>query len=154
VLLLSGWEVGVWVWGVAGLGARKLRYFEDRRFTARLAEPPALGGEVYADRPPQRGDDWAGLRAEPVALAAEGEAEELGADGSLQQQRHPGLAVEEQRLATVEARDPLGLGEDEDDSLAAAPLLARMRPLAPVVAADAINQGSDRGSDLIPSFGG
>jgi hypothetical protein len=29
-----------------------------------------------------------------------------------------------------------------------------MRPLAPGVAAGGINQGSDRGSDLIPSFGG
>jgi hypothetical protein len=36
--------------------------------------------------------------------------------------------------------------------IAGAPLLARMRGLAPVLAADGINQGSDRGSDLMPSF--
>ncbi|MES2137385.1 MAG: conjugal transfer protein TraG [Pseudomonadota bacterium] len=153
VMQLPASEELVLLSGLAPIRASKLRYFEDRRFTARLAEPPALDGESYADRPPQRTDDWAGLRADPTLLAAEGEGEELGGDGSLQQQRHPGLA-EETRRVPLEAADPLGLGEDEDDSFAGAPLLARMRPLAPVIAADGINQGSDRGSDLIPSFGG
>jgi hypothetical protein len=52
------------------------------------------------------------------------------------------------------AGDPLGLGDDHEDLTADAPLLARMRALGPVLAADAINQGADRGSDLIPSFEG
>ena len=84
-------------------------------------------------------------------MAAEGEGDEFGSDGSLQLERHPGLAGEERPQAR-DAADPLGLGEDEDEELAGVPLLARMRGLAPVVAADGINQGSDRGSDLIPSF--
>ena len=134
--------------GTPPIRARKIRYFEDRRFTARLAEPPVLAGEVYADRPPQRSNDWAGLSVEPAKLAAEGEMEELGVDGTLQQRRHPG---EEQCPALPEVADPIGLGEEDDEELAGAPLLARMRGLAPMVAANGINQ-SDRGGDLIPSF--
>ncbi|MGE5562453.1 MAG: conjugal transfer protein TraG [Bacillota bacterium] len=138
--------------GLQPIRAKKLRYFEDRRFTSRLAPPPVLGEGPYADRPLQRSHDWSSLRAEPPVMAAEEEEEGFGGEGSLQQQRHPGLASEEQRPATVEAPDPLGLGDDGDEELAGAPLLARMRALAPVVAADGINQGSDRGSDLMPSF--
>src|SRR5581483_8848031 len=121
--------------------ARKLRYYEDRRFTSRLLPPPALDEGDYPDRPPQRSHDWAGLTAAPVVIAAEEEEEGSGGgEGSLSQERHPGLA-EEQALLPREPADPLGLGDDEDE-LAGAPLLARMLPLAPVVAADAINQGS------------
>ncbi|HEY1145721.1 MAG TPA: conjugal transfer protein TraG [Allosphingosinicella sp.] len=150
VMQLPAVEELVLLSGHPPIRARKLRYFEDRRFKARLSTPPALGGAIYPDCPPRRGDDWAGLRAAPAVPAADGEGEEQGGDGSLQQQRHPGLA-DESRPAPRDSADPLGLGVDEDDSLA--PLLVRMRPLAPVVAANAINQGSDRASDLIPSFG-
>jgi hypothetical protein len=61
------------------------------------------------------------------------------------------LAEEQVGRPQIEAADPLGPGEDEDELAASAPLLSRMN-LAPVVAADGINQGADRGSDLLPSF--
>jgi type IV secretion system protein VirD4 len=147
---LPAGEELVLVSGLAPIRARKLRYFEDRRFAARVAAAPALGGDVYADRPPQRSDDWAGLRAEPVAIAPPVEGEERGGEGGLQQQRHPELSAEI-LPALPTSSDPLGLDEDWDDGLAAAPLFARMR-LAPLVAADGINQGSDRGCDPMPSF--
>jgi type IV secretion system protein VirD4 len=141
--------------GMPPVRARKLRYFDDSRFADRVHEPPTLGGsaDAYADCPPARSHDWAGVRAEPLPQAAEVDREEgFAADGGLQQERHPGLASEDLRLARPETGDPLGVGEDEEDALAAsAPLLARMN-LAPVVAADAINQAVDRGSDLLPSF--
>jgi type IV secretion system protein VirD4 len=151
VMQLPAGEELVLVSGLAPIRARKLKYFEDRRFAARVAAPPALGGDVYADRPPQRFDDWAGLRAEPAAIAAPVEDEERDGEGGLQQQRHPGLSAEI-RPALQSSPDPLGLDEDGDDGLAAAPLFARMRGLAPLVAADGINQGSDRGCDPMPSF--
>src|SRR5690348_2544967 len=75
--------------GLPPIRAQKLRYYEDRRFTERLAAPPALGEGAYADRPPQRGHDWDGCVAAPVPMAAEGEGDEFGSDGSLQLERHP-----------------------------------------------------------------
>ena len=138
--------------GTPPIRARKLRYYEDRRFTGRLCPPPALDEGGYSDCPPQRNHDWAGLIAPPVVMAAEEDGLGCGGDGSLQQQRHPGLAEEAMRTAPVEQGDPLGLGDDEEE-LDGASLLARMLPLAPVVAADGINQGADRGHDLLPSFG-
>src|SRR5204863_9248986 len=44
--------------GMPPIRAKKLRYFEDRQFRARLSPPPELAGNVYADRPPQRAHDW------------------------------------------------------------------------------------------------
>ena len=87
-----------------------------------------------------------------MELAAEAVIEADG-EGSLQQERHPGLPGETSTKPARRPADPLGLDEDEDDLNGSAPLLARMNPLAPVVAADGINQSSDRGSELIPSFG-
>jgi type IV secretion system protein VirD4 len=136
--------------GTPPIRASKLRYYEDRRFTTRLTAPPVLSEDGYADRPPQRSHDWQGMRSKPLAMAAEEDDQGTGAEGSLQQERHPGLP-EEQVQVPLEPADPLELGEDEDE-LAGATLFARRRGLAPALAADAINRALDRGSDLIPSF--
>ena len=151
VMQLPASDALVLLSGTPPIRAQKLRYYEDRRFTARLRPPPRLAAGDYADRPPVRAHDWAGLSAAPAELTADEEGQGLGGEGALQQQRHPGFPVEAAPGTVGEQGDPLGLGEDEDE-LAGAPLLAGMRSLAPAVAADAINQGSDRGSDLIPSF--
>jgi type IV secretion system protein VirD4 len=152
VMQLGGNEELVLLSGTPPIRANKLRYYEDRRFTARVLPAPRLDNGAYADLPRERSHDWAGVHAEPSEFAAEEEAEAPGGEGSLQQQRHPGLAGQEPTPKSHEPAHRLGLGEDEDELAAAAPLLARMGPLAPVVAADAINQGSDRGNDLMPSF--
>jgi type IV secretion system protein VirD4 len=151
VMQLSPAEELVLLSGHPPIRANKLRYFEDRRFIARLCPPPLLGEGVYADRPPQRDHDWAGCNAEAAVMAAE-DGEGGQEDGGLQHERLPDLGTEADLKCGFERVDPHGLGEDEDELAVAAPLRARMRPLAPVVAADAINQGSDRGDDLIPSF--
>ena len=132
--------------------AKKLRYFEDRRFRTRIAPPPELAVETFADRPASRPDDWADLRTAPEALsmADEDEAVFCG-DGGLRHERHPGPQADELHPLVAVPADALGLGV-EDDEFRGAPLLARMRTLAPALAADAINQGSDRGGDPIPSF--
>jgi type IV secretion system protein VirD4 len=134
--------------GIPPIRASKLRYFEDRRFKARLCAPPALVHGLYADRPAQRDHDWAGCRARPFAMAAEEEVESGVGGGGLQHERHPGLAGEAVRAQRLE---PAGSPEPVDEDGSAAPLLARMT-LEPAVAADAINQGSGRGRDLVPSF--
>jgi type IV secretion system protein VirD4 len=153
IMQLSPSDELVLLSGMPPIRAKKLRYYEDRRFQERVAPPPVLEQGLYSDRPTQRDHDWTGCWADAPAMAAEADDEEgFGGDGSLQQQRHPGLASEEPRAAPPEPADPLGLGEDEDEGASAIPLLARMRGLAPVVAADGINQGSGRGGDLMPSF--
>jgi len=138
--------------GTPPIRARKLRYYQDRRFTARLLPAPPLGESAYSDRPPERPSDWTGICAGPVLTAAEEEDRGISREGSLQQQRHPGLPGEESGKAAPQPADPLGLGDDEDDLSTVAPLLVGTG-LAPVVAADGINEGSDRGGDLMPSFG-
>ena len=138
--------------GMPPVRARKLRYFEDRRFRARLSPAPLLDEASYADRPPKRPDDWAGCRAEPRAIAAEEGEPGSGGEGSLQRQRHPGFGEEPVR-SLEERTGHLGLGSDEEDELAAsAALLAPRAGLAPALAADGINQGSTSGDDLLPSF--
>jgi type IV secretion system protein VirD4 len=154
VMQLGANEELVLLSGTPPIRAKKLRYYEDRRFTARLLPAPILRDGVYPDRPPERPHHWSGIRAEPVQHAAEAEGAGPGGDSSLKQQRHPGLPCERRVRPVREPSDPLGLGEDEDELAGAAPLLARMGQLAPVLAADAINQGSARGDDLVPSFEG
>jgi type IV secretion system protein VirD4 len=152
VMQLPATDELVLVSGLSPIRASKLRYFEDRRFTRRLFAGPELGDGPYADRPASRSHDWSGFRADAPQMAAEAEEEEeAGGAGSLQQERHPGLPAEEAAVPAREQVDPLGLGEDESDGAAEARMLARLA-LTPVVAAHAVNEGSGRGGDLMPSF--
>lgn len=141
IMQLSPSDELVMLSGMPPIRANKLRYFEDRRFLARVSPPPMLADGDYADRPPKRPHDWSGCLAEPIIT--DEEQEDLGGEGGLKQDRI---------LVELDAADPLGLGEDEDVGPAGSPLLMPMRTLGPALAADAINQGSDRGGDLMPSF--
>jgi len=51
----------VMVSGHPPIKAKKLRYYQDRNFTARVLPAPVLAAGVYADRPAARSDDWGGL---------------------------------------------------------------------------------------------
>src|SRR3546814_11386724 len=55
----------VLVSGMAPIRAKKLRYFKDRNFRARLVPPPTLGDGEYPDRPQGRPDDWSGYVRAP-----------------------------------------------------------------------------------------
>jgi type IV secretion system protein VirD4 len=141
----------VLVSGLPPIRARKLRYFEDRRFTARLSPPPALSDRGYTDRPPSRSHDWADLRVLSAAVETGSEdVDGAGAEGGLQQERHPGLPDEQPLPAQPEQSDPLGLGDEEGDPAADARVLSRLPGLSPIVVAHAVNEGS--GPDLMPSF--
>jgi type IV secretion system protein VirD4 len=141
IMQLSPSDELVMLSGMPPIRANKLRYFEDRRFLARVSPPPVLADGDYADRPPKRPHDWSECVAEPIIT--DEEQEDLGGEGGLQEDRI---------LVELDAADPLGLGEDEDVGPAGPPPLMPMRTLGPALAADAINQGSDRGGDLMPSF--
>ena len=146
----------VLVSGLAPIRAKKLRYYEDRNFTSRVADAPTLAGGDYRDRPAPRPDDWSGqVRGLHVRLAAAvdeegGLAEE---EGGLQQQRHPGLPEEGvTKPVAPEHEADLGLAEDESDSAADKRAMDRLRGLSSVARAHAMNEGAGRDDDLLPSF--
>ncbi|MBU4435292.1 MAG: type IV secretory system conjugative DNA transfer family protein, partial [Alphaproteobacteria bacterium] len=146
----------VLVSGLAPIRAKKLRYYEDRNFTGRVAPPPILADGPYPDCPPARGDHWGGqVRGPHAGLAAEAEDDlAAGAEGGLQQERHPGLFDEvASRPASDETELGLGLAEDDGDVVADRQALDRARAGQPIARAHAMNEGAGRGDDdLLPSF--
>jgi type IV secretion system protein VirD4 len=146
----------VLVSGLAPIRAKKLRYYEDRNFISRVADAPALAGGDYRDKPPPRQDDWGGqVRGLHVRLAAAVDEDGGLADeeGGLQQQRHPSLPEEGvTKPAAPEHETDLGLAEDGPDNAADKRAMDRLRGLGAVVRAHAMNEGTGRGEDLLPSF--
>ena len=53
----------VMVSGHPPIRARKLRYYDDRNFAARVIDPPVLSSGTYADVPASRPDDWSGRQS-------------------------------------------------------------------------------------------
>jgi len=110
--------------------------------------------DAYADRPRPRPDDWGSEVRVPhaglTAAEAEGAAFDEESEGGLQQQRHPGLP--EEQAAQIIDRDRDGVPGDDDDTDPAADRRA-MTALTSVARAVAMNEGKDRGDELLPSFG-
>ena len=133
--------------------AHKLRYYEDRNFAGRVLPAPGLSADGYADRPAASADDWSGRTAAPAPHPVVDA--DLGEDGSggLQQERHPGLPARRRvQRPAPEQLDLLGLGDDDSNPVVDAGAIDQLRPLAPVLAAHAVNEGSGRGGDLLPRF--
>ncbi|MES2250189.1 MAG: conjugal transfer protein TraG [Pseudomonadota bacterium] len=61
VMQLPPDDAVVMVSGHPPIKAKKLRYYQDRNFIARVLPPPVLASGVYVDRPAARSDDWSGL---------------------------------------------------------------------------------------------
>lgn len=143
----------VLVSGHPPIRAEKLRYFEDRNFTARVLPAPVPAADSYADRPEARPDEWSGLAIVPVAIEESDLDAHTDSGGGLQQERHPGLAPHRRPKRDNPAQlDLLGLGEDDANPVVDAGAMARRAALAPVLAAHVVNEGSGRGGDLMPSF--
>ena len=153
VMQLPATDELILVSGLPPIRARKLRYYEDRNFHARVLQAPLLFATGYGDRPVARGDDWTGRSLpQPAQLAAEPASPDEG-NGGLQHQRHPGLAKPLPiRRPVPEQLDLLGLGLDDVDLAVDAGALGPLSPLNPVVAAHAVNDGAGCGGDLMPSF--
>jgi len=119
VMQLPPSEELVLVAGYPPVRARKLRYFEDAQFKARVLPPPALGRSGAADLPPHRAHDWQD-RVRPVdARLAEAAAEDDEEVGGLEQARHPAQEIIVAAIPVdLAPADPLGLGEDEGDPAA------------------------------------
>lgn len=138
----------VLVSGMAPIRAKKLRYFKDRNFRARIAPPPELASDGYADCPKPQGDDWTGyVRAPDDRLGHNGDiaAED---DGGLQQQRHPAL---DEKPAEVEPAKELELPDlERDDPDAAADKRVMDRVRQSLVRGHALNQSQSQ--DLLPGL--
>jgi len=78
--------------GTPPIRAQKLRYFEDRNFTARRLDPPKLGGGDAPNRPNPRANDWEGRTAAfDARLVRGGMGSSTGGDDEGGRQRVPGV---------------------------------------------------------------
>ena len=140
----------VLVSGLAPIRAKKLRYYEDRNFTARVFAAPLLADDGYADKPASRPDDWGDqVRGLHLGLAAAVDGEDALSDdeGGVQQQRHPGLPEEGVSKPIAPEQDDLfGLVEDDSD------VAADKRVMDRISQAYGVNEGSDPHDDLLPGF--
>jgi type IV secretion system protein VirD4 len=143
----------VLVAGHAPIRARKLRYYEDRNFTDRVLPAPVLSDGVYADRPPQRSNEWGSFARLPdarLALREDDPVDESAVDGGVQQERHPGLASEKPAPAEEPVvPGPLGLGDDDGDGSADARMMDQARIARTVYGIDA---GASPDTDLLPGL--
>lgn len=142
----------VMVSGLAPIRAKKLRYFKDSNFTARVLSPPDLADGDYADRPQSRAYDWTGrVGAVDARLGNPSGGDGEAGDGGLQQERHPGLS-EEQPAKTPDPEQPErpDQGENDGDVQTDKRAMDRAR-LRTLTAAHAVNESCDR-DDLLPSF--
>jgi type IV secretion system protein VirD4 len=118
----------VLVSGVPPIRARKARYYEDKRLTSRVLDPPALaatGASTSGDQPLAHADDWPHLV--PALAPAAGRAiassstDKDSANGGIRLEPGPpapdGVAPEPEKLTPEVA---LLADEPEDDGLAAA----------------------------------
>ena len=138
----------VLVSGMAPIRAKKLRYFKDRNFRARLAPPPELASEGYADRPKPRGDDWTGYVRAPDDRLDHNDDIAAEDEGGLQQQRHPAFdekPVEAEPAKQLELPD---LERDDPDAAADKRVMDRVR--ASLVRGHAMNQSQSQ--DLLPGL--
>ncbi|HZU50339.1 MAG TPA: conjugal transfer protein TraG [Sphingomicrobium sp.] len=134
--------------GMPPIRARKLRYFEDQRFTDRLLAAPSLDEGTYGDRPPQRAHDWVGQVSRAERIDDQNDECVEGGD-ALEHQVHLGRSSDRMLAPPPMPIDGIGLWPDTDDER---PLSVSFPELTRVVAADGINQQHDRQSDLVPSF--
>lgn len=80
----------VLVSGLSPIRAKKLRYYEDRNFTARRVPPPGLATDGYGDKPALRGNDWveqvrgvSSVLRDALSREESGQAEEDGKERHL-----------------------------------------------------------------------
>ncbi|MBE7417407.1 MAG: conjugal transfer protein TraG [Ideonella sp.] len=141
VMQLPPDEAVVMVSGHPPIRAAKLRYYEDRNFTARVLAPPELSEGVYADRPAPRQDDWSALPWPTRAAGAHGggAAGGFADEGGHQLKPEPEIALDLPAIAEV---NELALLDDEDDV-----------PLRPPTEPDGRLQRSARLAALDPDDG-
>ncbi|WP_296614674.1 conjugal transfer protein TraG [Sphingomonas sp.] len=153
VMQLSPSDELVLVSGHPPIRAKKLRYFEDHRFTARVLPAPPLDTDGYADRPAARPDDWTGqVRTIDMRLAGDADGDDGSDTGGLEQARHPAHEIEPAIAIEPEVADPLGLGEDDGDQAAERRAMDRVQALGAARTVYGIDAASGRPDDLQLGF--
>jgi len=133
--------------------AKKLRYYEDRRFTARVLPAPSLAETGCRDLPAVRKDDWAAQVRGPDMRLADAEDIEGHADaGGLEQARHPAHELEPAIAVESEIADPLGLGEDDADQAAERRAMDRVQGLGTARSVYGVDAASARPDDMQLGF--
>lgn len=99
--------------------AKKLRYYEDANFKDRVAPPPVLADDGYADRPAPRADDWSGLVTPSQAAPSVQAVERFDDEGG--PRRQPELDAPEVAPTVADTDDLIRLDDDHDfdDDIAA-----------------------------------
>jgi type IV secretion system protein VirD4 len=115
----------VMVSGHPPIQAKKIRYYRDANFKARIVAPPVLTTGRYADAPAARPDDWSGLAplSSPILDLALNNRSGAIDDGGRQQQPELGEAVFTSQ--SEHATDDLSLLDDDDLPL---PLPSQLDP--------------------------
>jgi type IV secretion system protein VirD4 len=152
VMQLAPTDELVLISGHPPIRAKKLRYYDDRRYAARVLPAPELDAAGYRDLPASRPDDWAGqVRGADMRLV--GSADDEGADaGGLEQARHPAHEIEPTIVVEPELADPLGLGEDDGDQAAERRAMDRVQALGTARTVYGLDAASDRPDDLQLGF--
>ena len=150
VMQLPSEDELVLVAGLPPIRARKLRYFADANFAERVASPPVLAGDRYADCPPPRAHDWEGAVCTADDSLADGIEDDVAAEeGGLEQQRHPDLP--EQVAPEAERPEPeLAEAAGDDDPVAEKRAMDQARSLSAAVRGYGINRSST--DDLVPGY--
>ena len=112
VMQLPATDEIVMIAGLPPIRARKLRYYEEKAFAARLLPAPALSAAKYVDRPPLRPDEWSA--AAPIPATASSSTERGAHDpvnGGIRQE--PELPVHEEVVLPPAPADEFAFVEDE-----------------------------------------
>lgn len=136
VMQLAPGDELVLVSGTPPIRAAKLRYYEDRAFSARILPPPQLVPSGPRDLPPRRGNDWGNaIRAIDPRLDAAAQGEQWVEAGGHEQVRLPEQEMAAAPSCPPAASDALGLDDEQDDLSAERAGIDRLvqRRLAPVV---------------------
>jgi len=152
VMQLPATDELVLIAGTPPIRAKKLRYFEDQTFTARVLPAPVLAEAGYADRPVPRADAWSGIvrGADARLVATDEPAEEDGASGGLEQSRHPGHELDPPIAPEPVTADPLGLGDDETDPATDKRAMDQARAIART--AYGVDAGRTPTQDMLPGL--
>lgn len=149
VMQLPATDELVLISGHPPIRAKKLRYFQDARFSARVLPPPSLDAAGYRDLPAARPDDWAGqIRGADARLAKASDADGDVDAGGREQARHPALEIEPAEIAPKETADPLGLTEDDGDQAAERNAMDRVQALGTARTVYGLDAATGRPGDL------
>ncbi|UGA47769.1 conjugal transfer protein TraG [Bradyrhizobium quebecense] len=152
VMQLPPEQAIVLVSGLAPVRAMKLRHYEDANFVSRLRKSPSLTGEVYADRPAARPDNWSGqVRSTDLRLATLRYRELMqagGEEGGLKQQ----LPLFDEAAPTgndARAIEERLLDDESDVAADRSQMQQAANASSAVRRAHAVTRNDD---DLLPSF--